>query len=728
MTTLPRGSRSSSTPRPTPSTRPSPSGRRSPGGGPPSAGARTASSSRCCRRQGRRTSRCRPSTARRASTSTSTPPTARRPSSGRASLGATTAWTYHDVEVMRSPGGFVFCQTLVDGAPALARDGSTILDQVCLDIPPVVVGRGGRLLARPDRPRAAGRRRRPASPGWSRRTSRGSCSSASTTRRTGAGAPRPGHRRPRGRHAVTCASARASSACTTTGPCSTAPGGQVYCLTDRDPRPARSVSSPSRPAAGRGDRPGRAPGQRELRQPLRHGPMLLQRQRPQPTRRPLPHTAHRRATRPAPLPPARRRRTSRAGRAGRRCHRAADLVEVLGGQRESQRGGVVLVEDDAGQLGVVGPGAPVEVVRADAGPHVVDRRTPWRGRRPACRRGSRCRTPPPGRARPRSASRRARCAPEQLGGRDSRPVDVREERDDHDQPQLGVLAQRRQERVGDVVRPRSTGPRRRPAAAPGRWPWCSRGPRSARRRGRTGSRGRAAGSGRSAAAARVCDPADGRRRRLRGQRVRAGVEPAQPVGPLAQRAAAQRRRVLPPLAEDGLDRRAPPGPGRGPGRRATAGGRRTRPRAAGTAGRRGARRRRAGCGRGRCRRSHATSRDGSSRWRITTNFWWCEPPARTRMSRSTSAPRRWSRSPRWRFSAAKKPVWSRCERHTRPRTSTPRSSADPSTSSTSLPGSPVSRSSASPCQSVKRTRSPGSVASQPRRRGPRSTPSRAPAG
>jgi hypothetical protein len=51
------------------------------------------------------------------------------------SLGATTAWTYHDVEVMRSPGGFVFCQTLLDGEPELVRDGATILDQVCLDIP-----------------------------------------------------------------------------------------------------------------------------------------------------------------------------------------------------------------------------------------------------------------------------------------------------------------------------------------------------------------------------------------------------------------------------------------------------------------------------------------------------------------------------------------------------------------------------------------------------------------
>ena len=52
-----------------------------------------------------------------------------------------------------------------------------------------------------------------------------------------------------------------------------------------------------------------------------------------------------------------------------------------------------------------------------------------------------------------------------------------------------------------------------------------------------------------------------------------------------------------------------------------------------------------------------------------------------------------------------------CERQTRPRTSTPRSSARPSTSTTSLPGSPVSRSSASPCQSVKKIRSPSRVAS-----------------
>jgi hypothetical protein len=50
-------------------------------------------------------------------------------------LGATAAWRYHDVEVMRSPGGLVLCHTLVDGEPSLVRDGATILDQVCLDIP-----------------------------------------------------------------------------------------------------------------------------------------------------------------------------------------------------------------------------------------------------------------------------------------------------------------------------------------------------------------------------------------------------------------------------------------------------------------------------------------------------------------------------------------------------------------------------------------------------------------
>ncbi len=37
------------------------------------------------------------------------------------SLGASTAWTDHDVEVMRSPGGFTFCQTLLDEAAGSVR-------------------------------------------------------------------------------------------------------------------------------------------------------------------------------------------------------------------------------------------------------------------------------------------------------------------------------------------------------------------------------------------------------------------------------------------------------------------------------------------------------------------------------------------------------------------------------------------------------------------------------
>ena len=52
-------------------------------------------------------------------------------------LGATAAWTYHDVEVVRSPGGLVLCHTLLDGEPHLVRDGATVLDQVCLDVPAV---------------------------------------------------------------------------------------------------------------------------------------------------------------------------------------------------------------------------------------------------------------------------------------------------------------------------------------------------------------------------------------------------------------------------------------------------------------------------------------------------------------------------------------------------------------------------------------------------------------
>ncbi|GGR42250.1 hypothetical protein J2S40_001582 [Nocardioides luteus] len=52
-------------------------------------------------------------------------------------LGATPAWTYDGVPVMRSPGGLLFCHTVGDdAAPSFARsEPERVLDQVCIDIP-----------------------------------------------------------------------------------------------------------------------------------------------------------------------------------------------------------------------------------------------------------------------------------------------------------------------------------------------------------------------------------------------------------------------------------------------------------------------------------------------------------------------------------------------------------------------------------------------------------------
>ncbi|MFD7074426.1 VOC family protein [Nocardioides sp. NPDC059952] len=53
------------------------------------------------------------------------------------SSGASPAWTYEDVPVMRSPGGLLFCHTLPEGShPHFARsEPERVLDQVCIDIP-----------------------------------------------------------------------------------------------------------------------------------------------------------------------------------------------------------------------------------------------------------------------------------------------------------------------------------------------------------------------------------------------------------------------------------------------------------------------------------------------------------------------------------------------------------------------------------------------------------------
>ncbi|MFI5622982.1 VOC family protein [Nocardioides sp. NPDC051685] len=53
------------------------------------------------------------------------------------SHGASPAWTYDEVPVMRSPGGMLFCHTLgEESRPRSARaEPERVLDQVCIDIP-----------------------------------------------------------------------------------------------------------------------------------------------------------------------------------------------------------------------------------------------------------------------------------------------------------------------------------------------------------------------------------------------------------------------------------------------------------------------------------------------------------------------------------------------------------------------------------------------------------------
>ena len=58
---------------------------------------------------------------------------------------------------------------------------------------------------------------------------------------------------------------------------------------------------------------------------------------------------------------------------------------------------------------------------------------------------------------------------------------------------------------------------------------------------------------------------------------------------------------------------------------------------------------------------------------MTNSFWWWLPSRRTRSSSRTSPPASFTVSTRWRFSCSLKCAWSACDRHTRPRTWTPRS-------------------------------------------------------
>jgi hypothetical protein len=156
-------------------------------------------------------------------------------------LGATAAWTYHDVEVVRSPGGLTYCHTVVDGQPVLRRDGSTVLDQVCLDIPSSswdtevafwqeLTGRVPEVGARPEFVRLVedGRvrlllQRLDEEDGPVR-----AHPDLATADRQGDTA----------RHAALGATVLAQHDHWTV---LEAPGGQVYCLTDRDPTTGRAV-------------------------------------------------------------------------------------------------------------------------------------------------------------------------------------------------------------------------------------------------------------------------------------------------------------------------------------------------------------------------------------------------------------------------------------------------------------------------------------------------------
>ena len=80
--------------------------------------------------------------------------------------------------------------------------------------------------------------------------------------------------------------------------------------------------------------------------------------------------------------------------------------------------------------------------------------------------------------------------------------------------------------------------------------------------------------------------------------------------------------------------------------------------------------------------ANATSRDGSPACRRTTNFWWWLPPRRTRWSRITSPPAcsiSWSSA---RLDALVNDMSCVCERHTSPRTQTPRLMASLNNSAT----------------------------------------------
>ena len=151
-------------------------------------------------------------------------------------LGAAHAWTYEDVPVMRSPGGLLFCHTLAEASPRLVRDGATILDQVCIDVPAqhwereVAFWRDltGRELEQARLPQFA---RLPATDGLRILLQR--LDEADGPVRAHPDLATADRAADTERHVGLGGTVRGTFAFWTV---LTAPGGQVYCLTDRDPR------------------------------------------------------------------------------------------------------------------------------------------------------------------------------------------------------------------------------------------------------------------------------------------------------------------------------------------------------------------------------------------------------------------------------------------------------------------------------------------------------------
>ena len=174
----------------------------------------------------------------------------------------------------------------------------------------------------------------------------------------------------------------------------------------------------------------------------------------------------------------------------------------------------------------------------------------------------------------------------------------------------------------------------------------------------------------------------------------------------------ERGRILPPLAEAGLDIVLRGPRASRPGRRATAAWPVLLGHVAGLRVAAGARRRRDGSD----KVDPAHERDVAGQ--VVPGGGGPRTPGgatrgRTRRSSRASTPWALSRSLNSSLSTqlARRGRGPGCA--ARPRTSTPRAAARPSTASTSLLGSPVSRSSASPCQSAKTMTSPGPVPSMP---------------